>query len=228
MNRFQVVSTLLLCNLSASLCGQEALATRAAPELKVVDEYTLVAEKHLVSGYAPISSDGFIHVVVEIPAGTNAKWEVDKDTGHLKWEIKNGKPRIVQYLAYPGNYGMVPRTKLPKELGGDGDPLDVLVLGPSMPRGAVIEAKLIGVLQLFDSGEQDDKLIAVIPGQPLGDVGDLTELDRKHPGVTKIVEAWFSNYKGVGVIDTRGFRQPSAAHEILRQAIDRYQVNEAR
>ena len=76
---------------------------------------------------------------------------------------------------------------------------------------------------LLDSGEQDDKLIAVIPGQPLGDVGDLTELDRKYPGVSKIVETWFSNYKGVGVIDTGGFKQPSAAREILRQAIERYE-----
>ena len=46
------------------------------------------------------------------------------------------KPREVKYLGYPGNYGMIPRTLLPKELGGDGDPLDVIVLGPAVERGS--------------------------------------------------------------------------------------------
>ena len=228
MHRNNVVLTLILCSLAGTLCGQQKSATRTGSGPRKVDRYTLVGDRHLVSGYVPVSSNGLITVVIEIPTGTNTKWEVSKDSGHLKWEIKNGKPRVVQYLPYPGNYGMVPRTKLPKESGGDGDPLDVLVLGPAISRGAVIQARLIGVLQLLDSGEQDDKLIAVIPGWPLGDVVDITELDRKYPGVSKIVETWFANYKGVGVLEARGFKQRCAAHEILRQAIDDYVVSESR
>ena len=57
------------------------------------------------------------------------------------WEFKDGKPRIVKYLGYPGNYGMVPKTLLPENLGGDGDPLDVIVLGPQVERGSVIKCK---------------------------------------------------------------------------------------
>ena len=53
--------------------------------------------------------------MVEIPAGSNDKWEVDKTSGALYWEQEDGKPRVVQYLAYPGNYGMIPRTSLPHE-----------------------------------------------------------------------------------------------------------------
>ena len=68
------------------------------------------------------ANQGLIHFVVEIPAGTNAKWEVDKATGGLHWEQKDGRPRVVQYLAYPGNYGMIPSTSLPYEIGGDGEP----------------------------------------------------------------------------------------------------------
>jgi inorganic pyrophosphatase len=228
MNRVSVLPFVLLCALPTSVWSQRTLTTPAAPGLKAVDDHTLIGDEHLVSGNAPRTAEGLIRVVVEIPAGTNAKWEVAKDTGHLKWEIKNGKPRIVQYLAYPGNYGMVPRTLLPKELGGDGDPLDVLVLGPAVLRGAVIEAKLIGVLRLLDAGEQDDKLIAVIPGKPLGDVSDLSELDRKYPGVSEIIETWFANYKGADVIETRGFMPTIAAQEILRSAIDNYEATTTR
>ena len=51
------------------------------------------------------------------------------------WTFDHDTPRIVNYLGYPGNYGMIPRAFLPKNLGGDGDPLDVLLLGPSIKRG---------------------------------------------------------------------------------------------
>jgi len=57
---------------------------------------------------------------------------------------------------------MIPQTLLSKENGGDGDPLDVIILGPSISRGSVVKAHLIGVLKLLDGGEQDDKLIAII------------------------------------------------------------------
>jgi len=55
---------------------------------------------------------------------------VKKPDGIMKWAFEDGKPRVIKYLAYPGNYGMIPRTLLPKELGGDGDPLDIIMLGP--------------------------------------------------------------------------------------------------
>lgn len=87
-------------------------------------------EKNLLEDFVPLLENGNINVVIEIPVGTNEKFEVDKVTGQLKLEIlKDGKPRLVNYLPYPFNYGMVPRTLLPKHLGGDGDPLDVVVLG---------------------------------------------------------------------------------------------------
>ncbi|MCK5820516.1 MAG: inorganic diphosphatase [Bacteroidales bacterium] len=137
---------------------------------KSVDSLTLIGEKHFVSGYEPLMEDGKIQAVVEIPAGTLDKWEVDKETGYLKWEIRDGKPRVVQYLGYPGNYGMIPRTLLSKESGGDGDPLDVIVLGQPVERGSIVKAQLIGVLKLLDGGEQDDKLIAVLDGSPFSGI----------------------------------------------------------
>jgi len=193
--------------------------TRSVDKLEAPDPYTLIANRHLVSGIEARALDGLIHVVIEIPAGTTAKWEVSKDDGSLRWEFKNDKPRIVKYLAYPGNYGMVPSTLLPKHLGGDGDPLDVLVLGPAVARGSVVRARVIGVLKLHDGGEQDDKLIAVMEGTALAGIADMVELDSKFNGVSSIIETWFSNYKGPGKMESLGFAGPEAAHSILNAAI---------
>ncbi|MFT5285574.1 MAG: inorganic pyrophosphatase [Planctomycetota bacterium] len=187
--------------------------------LQAPDEFTLVAERHLVNGIPARADDQLIHVVIEIPAGTTAKWEVEKSDGSLRWEMRDGTPRIVNYLGYPGNYGMVPSTILPKELGGDGDPLDVIVLGPAVGRGSVVRAKIIGVLKLLDRGEQDDKLLAVLEGTPLAGVSNLVELDASFSGVSSIVETWFENYKGPGKMKSEGYRGPLVANGILSEAI---------
>ena len=192
-----------------------------------VDEYTLKGEKHLVRDYAPIDAMGNINVVVEIPTGTNAKWETDKTTGNLIWEFKKGKPRVVSYLAYPGNYGMIPRTVLSKELGGDGDPLDVLVLGPAYPRGSVVKARVIGILKMLDGGEQDDKIIAVVPDTDLGQASSIKELKQKFKGVAEIVEMWFSNYKGPGEMESKGFADAAEANKVLKAAIAAYKKEAA-
>ncbi|MCB1615541.1 MAG: inorganic diphosphatase [Pseudomonadales bacterium] len=197
-------------------------AVTVAPNLEWVDPYTLKGDKDLLRDYLPENSDGSINVVVEIPAGTNAKWEVDKMTGELKWEFKEGVPRVVKYLGYPGNYGFVPRSLLPHELGGDGDPLDVIVLGPAVPRGSVIPVKIIGVLRLLDKGEQDDKLIAIQSGTPLAKVDSLEELDKKFPGATDIVSTWFANYKGQKKIEILGYANKHEADKIVKTSIQAY------
>ncbi len=191
----------------------------SSANVKQIDEYTLVGETSFLSGYAPMNADSTINVVVEIPAGTTAKWEVTKPEGKLEWEFKNNQPRIVKYLSYPGNYGMVPRTLLPAASGGDGDPLDVILLGAAVPRASVVKARLVGVLQLLDGGEQDDKLLAVIAGTPLDAAQNIAQLNEMFPGVTSIVETWFVNYKGPGEMASQGFAEVSKAHEILAQAI---------
>jgi inorganic pyrophosphatase len=193
-----------------------------ADNVTLTDPYTLVGEKSFLTGYEPLNPDGDINVVVEIPAGTLEKWEVVEPDGELRWEFKNDKPRVVQYLGYPGNYGMVPQTLLPKELGGDGDPLDVIVLSPAVPRGSVVKARLIGVLRLLDGGEQDDKLLAVQQDTPLYDVNSLEELDEKYQGVSEIVRIWFSNYKGPGKMEAKGFGDEAEARRILDTAISEF------
>ena len=179
---------------------------------------------HYIEGYEPLSGTDSVQVIVEIPTGTTQKWEVDKSDGKLHWEIKDGKPRIIQYLGYPGNYGMVPRTLLPYESGGDGDPLDVLVLGPPVERGTVVKSKLIGILNLLDGGEQDDKLIAVMEGTPFYSVESVGDLKKKFPRVLLIIETWFESYKGPGKLKSSGYSERDEAKSILTQAIKAYEL----
>jgi len=200
-------------------CGN---AGEIAPGLSYGDQFTLVGSKHFLKDYQPINGDGTINVVIEIPTGTTAKWEVDKTDGYLKWEFKKGKPREVKFLGYPGNYGMVPKTLLPKSMGGDGDPLDVLVISESVPRGSVVQAKLIGILKMLDDGDQDDKLIAVPANTPFFEINSIKELDERFEGISKIIEIWFSRYKGKGKMVSNGYDGPEEAENVLKAAIDAY------
>ncbi|MCA9000387.1 MAG: inorganic diphosphatase [Planctomycetes bacterium] len=192
-------------------------------ETQVVDPLFHPNAKSYLNDYEAQLKNGDVNVVIEIPAGTTAKWEVTKPEGELRWEIKNEKPRVVKFLGYPANYGMIPRTLLPKELGGDGDPLDVMILGDAMERGSVVPARLIGVMNMIDGGEQDDKLIAVRPDSPFGEVKDLADLEEYFPGTTTILRTWFTNYKGPGEITVPGFADRDAAQKILTAAIEAYQ-----
>ncbi|HMM35846.1 MAG TPA: inorganic diphosphatase, partial [Thermoanaerobaculia bacterium] len=106
----------------------------------------LKGEADFLSGYEPINLDGTINAVVEIPAGTTAKYDTNVSTGMIELEQKDGKPRFVQYLGYPCNYGHVPRSVLLKSKGGDGDALDVCVLGMPAPTGSVVKARAVGIL----------------------------------------------------------------------------------
>jgi len=171
-----------------------------------------------LDGYAAFADHGLVHVVVEIPAGTNDKWEVEKSSGALRWEQENGRPRIVQYLAYPVNYGMIPSTSLPRERGGDGDPLDALLLGPRIDRGAVVRARPIGVLRLLDEGERDDKILTVPTEGPLSDAVSLEALDARYPGARQIVELWFTNYKGPDRLVAEGFGDAAEAVSLIGEA----------
>ena len=95
-----------------------------------------------------------IHVVIEIPRGSRNKYEIDHETNRVYLDR-----RLFTATTYPADYGFVPDT-----LGGDGDPLDALVLldDPVYP-GVWVEARPIGVLYMEDEAGEDAKLICVLP-----------------------------------------------------------------
>jgi inorganic pyrophosphatase len=179
--------------------------------------HVLDCAKNFSNDYPPVNPDGSVNIVIEIPAGTLEKWEV-MDGGLLKHDMKNGKPRLIKYLGYPGNYGMIPKT-----LSGDNDPLDAIIIGaPPLPRGSVAHAKVIGVLKLIDNGESDDKIIAVLDGTDLYKVNNIDKLNKEFPGITKIIETWFKNYKGKGKMKSKGYGSLQKALNTINESIESY------
>jgi len=223
IDRTQLCALLLWVSFGLTACNGPLIGHPS-----YVDGYTTFADSSDRADRADRADRDWVNVVVEIPAGTNDKWEVDKSSGSLHWEQKDGKPRVVQYLAYPANYGMIPRTSLPYEIGGDGDPLDVLLLGPELARGAVVQARPIGVLHLIDDDERDDKILAVPVAGPLSDVTDLAALDARYPGIRQIVETWFTHYKGPGRTTSAGFGDAVEAVAVVREANRYYESKPGR
>ncbi len=167
----------------------------------------------------PINSDSTVNMVIEIPSGTSAKYEMNKQSHQLVIDSIDGQPRYINYLGYPGNYGMIPNTILPKDKGGDGDPLDIILLGSAVKRGSVQKVKIIGVLELLDNGEQDDKLVAINPSSKWSRVNDIDDLDTFYPGSKTIIATFFQNYKGKGEMELKGWSDRSKAQEILKKSI---------
>lgn len=178
--------------------------------------YRILGDRSFLTGYDPINSDGTVNVVVEIPAGTTARWEVTA-SGMLEWERDGALPRYVDYLAYPGNYGMVPRTW--RSAPRDGEPLDVLILGTTIERGRVARTRIVGVLELVEDGLRDDKLIGVNDGTAFADVHDIDELERLFPGVRTIVETWFTNHLGPGRVARAGWGNAERAMALLEASL---------
>ena len=158
--------------------------------------FLLSCESKNVETYPMKSEDGFYHAVIEIPAGTNTKYEFDAETITYEIDQRDGKDRIIQYLPYFGNYGFIPSTLSAETKGGDGDPLDIIVLSESVPQGTIIPVILLGTIKLMDNGELDYKIIAVPADEQLNvlKVKTLNELKSKYPSVIQIMEIWLTNY----------------------------------
>ncbi|EMO0935121.1 inorganic diphosphatase, partial [Campylobacter jejuni] len=93
-----------------------------------------------------------INAVIEIPYGSNIKYEIDKDSGAIMVDRV-----MASAMFYPANYGFIANT-----LADDGDPVDILVLNEyPIQAGAVIPCRLIGVLIMEDESGMDEKLLAV-------------------------------------------------------------------
>jgi len=178
---------------------------------------------NLIHDISPVNDEGLVNAVIEIPAGTADKWEVSKTNGTLEWEKVDNKHRVVDYLGYPGNYGMIPQTLLDKEQGGDGDPLDILVLGPPVERGTLLPCKIIGMLQLTDRGEQDDKLIGISNNSSMSHINSIEQLDQEYNGISEIIQLWFTNYKGPDKMKSIGYADQKVAQGVLSSAMESYQ-----
>lgn len=158
-----------------------------------------------------------LNVVIEIPYGSNIKYEIDKESGAVVVDR-------VMYGAmfYPANYGFVPNT-----LSDDGDPADVLVLNEyPLQAGSVIKARLIGVLIMEDESGVDEKLIAV----PISKIDPRYEKIQSLEDLPKItldrIKNFFETYKTLEPnkwVKVKEFQDLQSAKRILDKAISNYQ-----
>ena len=163
-------------------------------------------------------ADGALQAVIEIPAGTNHKMEYDPQAGAFLNDRLNEQERVIDFLPYPGNYGFIAGTLLDKAQGGDGDPLDVLVIAEAMPTGTMVRVVPIAALLLKDKGELDTKIIAIPADENLQVLKAKNFIDfmLRYDQAKLIIEQWFMAYKGQG------------AMEFLRWEDDRYAWSEVK
>jgi inorganic pyrophosphatase len=139
-----------------------------------------------------------VHAFIEITPFDVVKYEIDKQSGYLRVDRPQRSSSVP-----PALYGFVPRTYCgprvaalsPTSARGDGDPLDICVLTerPVSRSEILMDARVLGGLQMIDGGEADDKIIAVLPSDPVyGRAADLEDLPRAL--IDRLIH-YFASYK---------------------------------
>ncbi len=159
-----------------------------------------------------------INVIIEIPSHSDpVKYEVDKETGAMFVD------RFMNTaMHYPCNYGYIPHT-----LSDDGDPADVLVLTPiPVISGAVIQCRLIGMLQMTDEAGEDAKLLAV----PITKLCKLYKDVKSHKDIPEMlldqISHFFEHYKDLEEgkwVKIEGWVDADAAKAEVLTSIKRFQ-----
>ena len=151
-----------------------------------------------------------VNALIEIPQGSRSKYEVDKVTGLLRLDRV-----IYSSFQYPINYGFIPQT-----LGLDGDPLDILVLcSQPIQSLCLVEANIIGNMQMIDSGQVDDKIIAVASKDP--SVNHITRMEELPHHFLLELRNFFEQYKVLEnkKVEIDNFQDQLIAYRILNEAI---------
>lgn len=153
---------------------------------------------------------------IEIPAGSRNKYEVDHATGRVKLDRY-----LFTSMAYPTDYGYFEDT-----LGEDGDPLDVLVLlHESVFPGCQVDARPIGVFKMTDEAGGDDKILAVLAGDPRFDnIQDVTDVNKFQ---LDAIEHFFVHYKDLEpgkFVKGSEWAGREEAERIVNESLDRFKA----
>ena len=159
-----------------------------------------------------INADNFV-CVVEISKGSKKKYELDKETGFIILD------RILYTSThYPANYGFIPRT-----LGDDNDPLDVLLIcAEKLEPLTLVRAYPIGVISMVDGDSSDEKIIAIPYNDP--NYNHYTDIDQLPSHIFDEMRHFFSVYKNLenkstAVDEVSGRNE---AIKIIKSCIDNY------
>lgn len=154
-----------------------------------------------------------VNAIIEIPKGSRAKYELDKETGMLKLDRV-----LFSSVYYPANYGFIPQTYC-----DDKDPLDILVLSQiDIVPMCMVSAKVIGVMRMIDGGEADDKIIAVAIGDP--SVQHIDDISGLPEHFISELRNFFEDYKKLEKksVVVEEFLGSAIAQEIVDKAIKDY------
>jgi inorganic pyrophosphatase len=166
------------------------------------------------SGSSDAVSASEVVVVVEIPRGGRAKFEIDQESGTI-WLDRV----LATSTRYPAEYGFVLGST-----AGDGDPLDaVVLLEEATVPGCHIPARPIGVLDMSDEHGVDPKLLCVATGDPT--MGSMTDIAEVAPHVLEEIEHFFRVYKQLEPrthVETSGWHGAVAARSLVRESCDAY------
>ncbi len=127
---------------------------------------------------------GAVNMIVEIPAGSREKYEMDVATGKMSLDRM-----LPAGFRYPAAYGLIPRT-----FYFDGDPIDALFLGAAK-RGANVSGHVVGVLYMEDEKGRDSKLIVVPENSKIRRLSDIPKAERD------AISSFFANYKKAEMSD---------------------------
>ena len=156
----------------------------------------------------------FVKSIIEIPKGSKGKYEMDKNSGLLRLDRV-----LFSSVHYPANYGFIPQTYC-----DDHDPLDILVIcSIDVIPMCIIEAKVIGAMEMVDGDERDDKIIAVARhDMSVNYINDLSELP---PHTLVELKRFFEDYKMLEHKDVivEQFLHHEKAFEIVLESMKLYQ-----
>jgi inorganic pyrophosphatase len=151
--------------------------------------------------------------IIEIPAGSSVKYELDKQSGLIKLDRV-----LYSAVYYPANYGFIPQT-----LAEDDDPLDVLVLcQETVVPLTLIKARTIGLMTMIDAGKKDHKIIAVAVNDP--EFNSYQEAAQMPPHRLQMLRRFFQDYKTLEgkAVEVDEIQPANAAYPVIDDALSRY------
>lgn len=155
-----------------------------------------------------------VEAIIEIPMGTKNKYEIDKERGRIKLDRV-----LYSEMTYPAEYGYIEHT-----LAEDNDPLDILVLASTKTfPGCIVDAKVIGYLDMLDNDENDQKIIAVMDKDPrFEDIHSLSDVN-KH--TLREIKHFFMTYKDLQQnkkVVVKDFHSKDEAIKLIEDCKNRY------
>jgi inorganic pyrophosphatase len=155
-----------------------------------------------------------IEAIIEIPMGTKNKYEIDKERNRIKLDRVLYSP-----MTYPAEYGYIENT-----LAKDNDPLDILVLASSKTfPGCIVDARVVGYLEVIDNGESDEKIIGVVNSDPrfshINEVADIQQHTLRE------IKHFFKTYKDLQqnkIVEVGRFHDKIDALELIEDCRKRY------